>query len=67
MDNYIKLLSRHRSAIMGFAILWVMAFHLPVSFGFLPFDLIKMIGYGGVDIFLFLSGYIFLVQKIVLM
>lgn len=57
MDNYIKLLSRHRSAIMGFAILWVMAFHLPASFGFLPFDLIKMIGYGGVDIFLFLSGF----------
>lgn len=56
MNNYITLLSKHRSAIMGFAILWVMLFHLRVSVDFMPFTMFRKIGYGGVDIFLFLSG-----------
>ena len=42
---------------MGFAILWVMLFHLHVSFDFVPFMIIRKIGYGGVDMFLFLSGF----------
>ena len=57
MNNYVTLLSKHRSAIMGFAILWVMLFHLRVSVDFIPFMIIKKIGYGGVDTFLFLSGF----------
>lgn len=57
MDNYITLLSKHRSAIMGFAILWIMLFHLQVSIDFIPLKVIKKLGYGGVDIFLFLSGF----------
>lgn len=57
MNNYITLLSKHRSAIMGFAILWVMSFHLRVSVDFIPFMMLRKIGYGGVDIFLFLSGF----------
>ena len=57
MHYYLRILSKHRSAIMGLAILWVMLFHIPYSFGFVPFDLIKGVGYGGVDIFLFLSGF----------
>ena len=57
MDNYVTLLSKHRSAIMGFAILWIMLFHLHVSVDFTPFMIIKRLGYGGVDIFLFLSGF----------
>lgn len=52
--------SLFRSEMMGLAILWVMAFHLVskgkdfFDFGFL--NPILGIGYGGVDIFLFLSG-----------
>ena len=42
---------------MGFAILWIMLFHLPVPTDFSPLDFIKSIGYGGVDVFLFLSGF----------
>ena len=42
---------------MGVAILWIMLFHLHVSFVFTPFRAIKAIGYGGVDMFLFLSGF----------
>lgn len=57
MTNYVTLLSKHRSAIMGFAIIWIMIAHLKVSFDFIPLQAIKKIGYGGVDIFLFLSGF----------
>lgn len=57
MDFRLLLLSKHRNAIMGFAILWVMLFHLPGHIGFWPFNFLKSIGYGGVDIFLFLSGF----------
>lgn len=57
MNNYVTLLSKHRNAIMGVAILWIMLFHLHVSFDFIPLQAIKKIGYGGVDMFLFLSGF----------
>lgn len=57
MNNTLQLISKHRSAIMGFAILWVMLFHLPVPTDISLLDFIKSIGYGGVDIFLFLSGF----------
>lgn len=42
---------------MGVAILWVMMFHLPFRSSIPIIDLILKLGYGGVDIFLFLSGF----------
>lgn len=57
MNYYLALLSKHRTSIMGFAIIWVMMFHLayrpeiPIIKDFINY------GYGGVDIFLFLSGF----------
>ena len=55
-----NLVSRYRSELMGVAILWVMFFHLvakgPLIFNFSVLSPILGIGYGGVDIFLFLSG-----------
>lgn len=44
---------------MGFAILWVMYFHIPIPAKFIVTDVgwfIHRIGFYGVDIFLFLSG-----------
>ena len=42
---------------MGFAILWIMLFHLRVPTDLAIIDFIRSVGYGGVDIFLFLSGF----------
>lgn len=47
---------------MGFAILWIMAYHSRMSFSFLPVfgeavNRFRANGFGGVDIFLFLSGF----------
>ncbi len=53
----LSLLSAHRGALMGVAILWVMAFHLPSHTGNPILGSILDAGYGGVDIFLFLSGF----------
>lgn len=53
----LSKISDRRSEIMGFAILWIMIFHFP-SICYVPiFSEICQLGYGGVDIFLFLSGY----------
>lgn len=41
---------------MGFAILWVMYFHIPLKFATEVGWFIHRIGFYGVDIFLFLSG-----------
>lgn len=57
MNYYLQLLSKHRGALMGFAILWIMPHHIPEHTGILLLDFIQSIGYGGVDIFLFLSGF----------
>lgn len=57
MIAYLDLLSKHRNALMGFAILWIMVFHIPELSGIKLFDFIQSVGYGGVDIFLFLSGF----------
>ena len=57
MNDVLQLVSKHRSAIMGFAILWVMLFHLRVPTDLAAIDFFRSIGYGGVDIFLFLSGF----------
>lgn len=54
----LNLLTKYRTQLMGCAILWVVLFH---SKPFFPdstfFSFIESIGYGGVDIFLFLSGF----------
>lgn len=57
MIAYLDLLSKHRNALMGFAMLWIMVFHIPELSGIKLFDFIQSVGYGGVDIFLFLSGF----------
>ena len=44
----------YRSAWLGVALIWVTFYHLPIDSG--PFDMLKAIGYGGVDICLFASG-----------
>jgi peptidoglycan/LPS O-acetylase OafA/YrhL len=56
-------LSKHRSSLMGIAILWVIWFHSHFEADFFSINainkglsFIKGIGYGGVDIFLILSG-----------
>ena len=41
---------------MGLAIIWVVFFHSGVQLHFLPINIVKMLGYGGVDIFIFASG-----------
>lgn len=60
--NLFAKLGRYRNAIMGIAILWVMVCHSKLTFSSLPVlssaaRFVKSNGFGGVDIFLFLSGY----------
>ncbi len=57
MNDIFSLLSKHRSAMMGFAILWIMVFHLPSHHEIHVLSQLIYWGYGGVDIFLFLSGF----------
>ena len=52
-----KRLSRCRSELMGFAILWVMLFHAyGLKFQFEPLNRFRSIGHFGVDIFILLSA-----------
>lgn len=53
--SILSFINKWRSEIMGIAILWVVLFHSSVV---LPngLSVVKEIGYGGVDIFLLLSG-----------
>ena len=56
MQTIQDSLRRHRNEIKGFAILWVVFFHAKLGLsGFLA-D-VQQIGYCGVDIFFFLSGF----------
>lgn len=55
MSN-LNIISSYRAQLMGFAILWVMSFHTNMDLGVSPINKFLSIGYGGVDIFLFLSG-----------
>ena len=55
-------ISKYRSAVMGFAILWIMVYHSKISLSFIPIlgkaaNDFRGVGYGGVDIFLFVSGF----------
>src|SRR5574344_547631 len=51
----LEKISRYRTELMGFAIIWVILFHSGISIPILRN--LCSIGYGGVDIFLFLSGF----------
>lgn len=49
-----SIISKYKSALMGYAILWVFFFHVPL---YIPIISIwSSIGWGGVDVFLFLSA-----------
>ena len=51
------VLSRYRPELMGIAMLWVMLFHASdLDFGVEALNFIRSAGFGGVDIFLFLSA-----------
>lgn len=56
MQTIQRRLSAYRNEIKGFAILWVVLFHAQLGWSGLLYD-VQKIGYGGVDIFLFLSGF----------
>lgn len=52
-----QLLSRYRPELMGAAMLWVMLFHAyEFHFGVPLLDAVKALGFGGVDVFILLSG-----------
>lgn len=56
----ISRISNYRNEIMEVAILLVVFYsgiNFPNSFLFNPFILLKTIGYGGADLFFFLSGF----------
>lgn len=53
----LSLISSYRSSLMGVATIMVLLFHFQANFGIAPIDCFSSIGYGGVDIFLFLSGF----------
>lgn len=50
------LLSKYRTQLMGLAMIWVVLYHIKLPVVPNVLQQIKNIGYGGVDIFLFLSG-----------
>ena len=54
-QSFFKLVSVHRSAIMGISMVSIMLFHQYFTSVF-PFNFFHIFGYWGVDIFLFLSG-----------
>ena len=56
MQQMQRKLGRSRDAIKGIAILWVVFFHAVLDLRGPVYDLQK-VGYGGVDIFFFLSGF----------
>ena len=47
---------KYRSIWMGFAILWVVFYHINIPINNTPIFFLKTFGYGGVDIFIFASG-----------
>jgi len=54
----LEKISRYRSAIMGLATIWVVLFHWCENFTFAPpLESLARCGYGGVDVFLLLSGF----------
>ncbi|WP_438495323.1 hypothetical protein [Paenibacillus sp. IHBB 3054] len=54
--NY-KLISTYRTQLMGLAILWVVLYHSTINVSSVPvLGTLQAYGYGGVDIFLLVSG-----------
>ncbi len=54
----LDLISKYRTQLMGVAILWVMFYHSHINVeAYTLLKFIKRIGYGGVDIFMLLSGF----------
>ena len=54
--NY-SVLSKYRTELMGLAMLWVMLFHAwDLDLILLPLNWLRSAGFGGVDIFIFLSA-----------
>lgn len=51
----LEMICKWRTELMGVAILWIVLFHSQMQLGNI-LGLIQKIGYGGVDIFLLLSG-----------
>lgn len=57
MINYdLALLSKYRTQLMGFAILWITLYHTTFVFYIPIISEIKWLGYAGVEIFFFVSG-----------
>lgn len=56
MQTIQRNLSAYRNEIKGIAILWVIFFHAQLGLTG-AVNIVQQIGYGGVDIFFFLSGY----------
>lgn len=53
-----SLISKHRKQLLAIAMLWVAFYHAYVGFSFKPINFVLVTcGYGGVDIFMFLSGF----------
>ena len=55
--SFISLISKYRSFIMGIAILWIGIYHIPLRTQIPVLHFIDDNGYGGVDFFVFLSGF----------
>lgn len=54
--SIVANLARHRSPLMGLAIIWIFIFHSgPI--GSDAYDSFQEFGFGGVDIFIFLSAF----------
>ena len=61
-ESVYSRISRNKGFLMAFAVLWMVMFHTDFTFSgkavYLPFQyLFKFVGYGSVDIFMFLSGF----------
>lgn len=52
-----EIISENRSFIMTVAIIWIGLFHFPIDINIPGIHFIKSVGYGGVDLFIFLSGF----------
>jgi peptidoglycan/LPS O-acetylase OafA/YrhL len=55
--NYLQLLTKYRTELMGFAIIWFFLYHFGSFINIYIINEFCGIGYGGVDIFIFLSGF----------
>lgn len=56
LKDEMDLISCYKVTIMSMAILWIMIYHSGIQMENQIFAFVKQIGYGGVDIFFFLSG-----------